>query len=76
MQRVAPDGIHTGIRLPTWLIDVMAEGHHLTLLIEDKVAIGILQGIGAILARRHTFHHKVPAAVSARYAQHRLGLEG
>ena len=76
MQRVAPDGIHTGIRLRAWLIDVMAEGHHLTLLIEDKVAIGILQGIGAILARCHALHHEVPAAVSARYAQHRLGLEG
>ena len=66
MQRVAPDGICTGIWLRRWTVFLMIKGYHLTFLFKAEVTIHILKGIGTIGARRHTFYHKMTSTVCTR----------
>ena len=75
VERVAPDGVLTGIGLPRRLEGLMAEGQLLTLLVEHEVAVGILQSIGTISARCHTLDGEMAPAVSTRDAHHGLRLE-
>ena len=50
----------------------MGEGDLLALLVEYVVVVGVLQGVDAVVAVCHSFYYELSAAVSARYAQHRL----
>ena len=75
MQRVAPDGVLSHVRFPRGFDAVVQETYHLALLSEDEVAVGILQGIDAIVARCHTLDGELSATVGARNADHGLGVE-
>ena len=75
VQRVAPDGVNTGVGLGSRAECLVVESHHLATLCIVEVVVHILQGISAIGAWGDTFHDKVATTVSTRDAQQRLGLE-
>ena len=74
-QRVAPDGVLPYVGAARGAYRVGVEGHHLALLAVHVVAVGVLQGIGAVGARRHSLDHEVPAAVGSRHPEQRRGGE-
>ena len=65
MQRVAPDGILTGVGLGRGGIRVVGKGYHLAFLRKHVVGIGILQGIDTVGAGGHTLDDIVTRAVGA-----------
>ena len=75
VQRVGPDGVLPRVGLERRLHDVVVESQHLALLVEHVVAIGVLQGIHAVFARRNALYGEVSARVGSRHPHHRLLLE-
>ena len=76
VQGVAPDGVLTDVLLGRGLIGLVRESHHLTLLRELVVTIGILQGKHPILTWCHTLDDKASVTIGTSYTQQRLGAEG
>ena len=75
MQGVLPYRVLTDVGLTRWLVGLMREGYHLTLLIEHIVAVSILQGIDTIFTWCYTLDDKASASVGSGNAQQGLGLK-
>ena len=75
VQRVAPDGVLTGVRSTTGLVYLMRESYHLCLLREFEVAVAVFQGIDAVFTRGNTLDDEVTCAVGTGNALQGLGTE-
>ena len=69
MQCVAPDGVLTYVRLDIWLVGLVREGYHLTLLREFIVAISILQSIDAIFTISNALDDEMSIGIGSCYTQ-------
>ena len=63
MQRVAPDGVDTGIRFRRGFNGHVVKGHHLSTLREVEIIVHVLQRKGPIGAWGDTLYHETTPAV-------------
>ena len=75
MQSVAPKSVLANISLERRNDGVGRESEHLSLLVEEIVAIHILQSVDTIAARSNTLDDEMTLAICARHTKHRLGGE-